>query len=469
MSGSARSRHIRSRLNHPVIDADGHVLEVMPVFLDYLAEVGGSEAPKRFLEAPWNTRDNPYWWIFPTKNAIDRASVSLPRLLHERLDELGIDYCVLYPTEGGQCINLADSELRGIACRAFNRYQADMFREYSDRLTPAAVIPMHTPEEAIAELEFVSGQPNFKVAVFGLVRRPESKAHPKDPDRTLPAGRLDTFGIDSDYDYDPVWARFVDLKIVPTCHAGAAGWGSRQSPTNFMYNKLGHFAEAGEALCKSLFMGGVTRRFPTIKFAFLEGGVAWACNLYGEMVDTWRKRNPKALRRNLDPALLDRSQVVRLFAEYGGRQVRAHMPELEEYFSQERPERWRGHYPERLGLDDWAEAKIEQAEDIRDLFIPHFYFGCEGDATTNFWAFDPRGQLFGAAPRAIFGSDIGHWDVADMGAVVEEAYEPVEKGLMTEENFKEFVFLNAVSMYTGMDPEFFKGTRIESEVDRALR
>ena len=40
---------------------------------------------------------------------------------------------------------------------------------------------------------------------------------------------------------------------------------------------------------------------------------------------------------------------------------------------------------------------------------------------------------------------------------------------MTEENFKEFVFLNAVSMYTGMDPEFFKGTRIESEVDRALR
>ena len=31
----------------------------------------------------------------------------------------------------------------------------------------------------------------------------------------------------------------------------------------------------GEAVCKALFMGGVTRRFPALKFAFLEGGVGW--------------------------------------------------------------------------------------------------------------------------------------------------------------------------------------------------
>ena len=46
------------------------------------------------------------------------------------------------------------------------------------------------------------------------------------------------------------------------------GWGSRTSISNYMYNHIGHFATAGEALCKALFMSGVTRRFPILKFAF---------------------------------------------------------------------------------------------------------------------------------------------------------------------------------------------------------
>jgi hypothetical protein len=48
------------------------------------------------------------------------------------------------------------------------------------------------------------------------------------------------------------------------------GWGSRVSVNNYMYNHIGHFAAASEALCKGLFFGGVTKRFPGIKFMFLE-------------------------------------------------------------------------------------------------------------------------------------------------------------------------------------------------------
>ena len=40
--------------------------------------------------------------------------------------------------------------------RAYNIVSADYFRAFSDRMTPAAIIPMHTPEEAIEELEFVT-------------------------------------------------------------------------------------------------------------------------------------------------------------------------------------------------------------------------------------------------------------------------------------------------------------------------
>jgi hypothetical protein len=39
------------------------------------------------------------------------------------------------------------------------------------------------------------------------------------------------------------------------------------------YNHIGHFASAGHAVAKALFFGGITRRFPDLNFAFLEGGV----------------------------------------------------------------------------------------------------------------------------------------------------------------------------------------------------
>jgi len=36
---------------------------------------------------------------------------------------------------------------------------------------------------------------------------------------------------------------------------------------------VAYFASAGEAMAKALFFGGVTRRFPELNFAFLEGGI----------------------------------------------------------------------------------------------------------------------------------------------------------------------------------------------------
>ncbi len=75
-------------------------------------------------------------------------------------------------------------------------------------------------------------------------------------------------------------------------------------------------AEGQQSLAKSLFLGGVTRRFPDMNFAFLEGGVAWAAALYSDIVGHWEKRNLAALRANLDPALIDRRLMVEMLARY---------------------------------------------------------------------------------------------------------------------------------------------------------
>ena len=77
--------------------------------------------------------------------AVDRATAMLPRLLYERLPELGIDVSVIYPSFGLLFGHFDDERDRRGACRALNRFNAGVFAEFADRLLPVAEIPMHTP------------------------------------------------------------------------------------------------------------------------------------------------------------------------------------------------------------------------------------------------------------------------------------------------------------------------------------
>jgi hypothetical protein len=251
----------------------------------------------------------------------------------------------------------------------------------------------------------------------------------------------------------------VELGVAPTSHSGPIGWGTRRSVTRHQYNQLGGFAEGGEALLKSLWFGGVTRRFPTLNVGFLEGGVAWAASTYTRMLDHWKKRNAEAIR-HLDPARLDRRLFAELIDRWGHERIRAHRDPLV------RDALW-APCPDEL--DDWRECGVRSPEELATLFVPRFYFGCEGDDRMNSLAFDTRLLPFGARLRAMLGSDIGHFDVVDMREVVAEAFELVEDGLITEEDFADIAFRNAVRLHGGMNPAFFKGTAVEDAAARVLR
>lgn len=79
-------------------------------------------------------------------------------------------------------------------------------------------------------------------------------------------------------------------------------------------------------------------------------------------------------------------------------------------------------------------------------------------------AFNTKLNKFGARLKAIFSSDSGHWDVLDMTEVVEEAYTLVDDGLITEADFRDFVFANPANLYAETNPDFFKGTAVEGAV-----
>ena len=470
-NGHQSPERIRAGLGHPIIDADGHWLEFGPVLSEELRRIGGHAAAEGFLSVGRGTRQalgmsvaerrtrriaQEAFWAQPERNTRDRATGLLPRLLYERLAELGIDFAVLYPTAGLRVPRIADDAQRRAACRAFNVLTMDYFRDFADRMTPAAVIPVHTPEEAIAELEHAVRRLGFKVAMFGsLVPRPVPASPAAHPDAARFLAWYDTLGLDSAHDYDPLWAKCVELGIAPTFHTGARRQGLRLSPTSFTYNHIGHFAAAGHAVCKALFLGGVTRRFPALRVAFLEGGVGWACMLYADLIGHWEKRNRKALEHT-DPRALDRALLAELAGRYGS-------PALVEAL------RARDGWPDPdavratgglADLDDYAACRIERREDLHDLFVPRFYFGCEADDRMNAWAFDRRVNPGGARLNALFGSDIGHFDVPDMREVLPEAWELVEDGLITRDDFRDFTFANAVRLWGAGNPSFFEGTAV---------
>ena len=214
-----------------------------------------------------------------------------------------------------------------------------------------------------------------------------------------------------------------------------------------------------EAVCKSLFLGGVTRRFPSLSFGLLEGGVSWACSLYADLVSHWEKRNTETIH-HLDPARIDIDQLMQLFGEYGEGRFTADLAGLAESFTKLEPK--------PPVLDEWAACEIRSREDIKELFEPRFYFGCEADDPMVAWAFNDRINPMQARLRAMFSSDIGHWDVPDMTQVVAEAYELVEHGHLSDAEFREFICVNPARFYTCGNPDFFKGTRCEDAVTAVL-
>ena len=83
-------------------------------------------------------------------------------------------------------------------------------------------------------------------------------------------------------------------------------------------------------------------------------------------------------------------------------------------------------------------------------------------------AFDERLNPLGARIPALFASDIGHWDVPDFRAVLDEAWELVEHGLLDPEDFRQFTFGNPVRLWAGTNPKFFEGTYVEDAVKEEL-
>ena len=87
---------------------------------------------------------------------------------------------------------------------------------------------MHTPEEAIDELDFATKQLGAKVGMFGAwFPRRIPMAQDLDPALGRFAVTYENLGIDSEHNYDFGAGSAAALGIAPTFHAGGRGFGLR--------------------------------------------------------------------------------------------------------------------------------------------------------------------------------------------------------------------------------------------------
>lgn len=475
---SSSSKQVRASLDHPVIDTDGHVQEFMPAVLPYLRESLGTKAFEKFQneqsplslilgeggsKARLDARiPQSAWWGTPAKNTRDLATAVVPGLLHDRLDEFGIDFAVLFPSKALGMAGVGDPELRQGLCRGFNEYVAATYGRFADRMTVAGVVPMHSPDEAVAEIAHCQ---SLGLKVVGLpegVYRKIPKPGLADTPWLIPGQThwFDTFGLDAAEDYDPVWQALLDAGLPATFHGGIGNLAPSTftSVTSYSHNHIGFFAERMNRLCKSLFFGGVTNRFPSLNIGFLECGVGWASSLLVDIVEHWEKRNVDALREQLDPNLIDWAELESL--------VRSHGPELVAAADGGLDAALKaipaiGEVPSQM--DDFVHLNITSKQDIHDKFVPHMFFGCEADDRTVAFAFS-KANAFEARMQPVFSSDISHWDVEDMAGVVDEAHGLVRKSILTDEDFSDFVFKNPAKLLSATNPSFFAGTPVESAV-----
>ena len=136
---------------------------------------------------------------------------------------------------------------------------------------------------------------------------------------------------------------------------------------------------------------------PQLRFAFLEGGVGWACNLVTDLVGHWERRR-RAAMESADAAHEPRPgrAGAACSAQYGGRVYEDKMDEIFRCINLAEPFKTRrGADRARLpagAFDDFAAVPVQSAEELRRHFAERFYFGCEADDPMTAWAFDRHGN-----------------------------------------------------------------------------
>ena len=263
-----------------VIDADGHILEPLSLWNDYIDPAFRDRAPRLIRDTDGKERLLIEQQVLGSKKGMGaigavgaRDGVVVDDTMeyeqgrkggfdpHARIPDMdldGIDAAFLFPSVGLFCGAVKDPALAGAVARAYNRWLADYCKAYPDRLFGVAMIPLQSVEGAIEEMKFARRVLGMKAAFI----RPNPYS-----DKMI-----------DQPEYEPFWAAAEDLDMSVCFHEGA-GAGMPQVGTDRFEGRgarhiVSHTMEMMMA-CLAVIWGGVCERHPKIRIGFLESGGGW--------------------------------------------------------------------------------------------------------------------------------------------------------------------------------------------------
>jgi len=245
-----------------VVDLDLHINEkpqdllpfIDPAFrrvLEFLAEV-----PWRYLDIPGFAPTHVPWPILPTANR--KTTVFTPEEMRNDLDYLGVDVGVLFPDCFLMHALIKPPDYALALARAYNRWLVEYWLSEDHGQVGALLAPHQDPTVAAEEIRRYADHPRVK-AVF------------------LPSAAVDP--LYGNRRYDPMYDAAQECGLPVVLHSVTA-----ISPI-FPFNLQGfetlfatHILSHGVAMFAnlvSMIETGVPVRFPKLRVAFTEGGIAW--------------------------------------------------------------------------------------------------------------------------------------------------------------------------------------------------
>lgn len=237
-----------------IVDGDGHVFE-------------DADAISRFMPSFYKDRGElPIGRLFPP---LDHLHHHIGRLLPEAfgggkpvgpdewrrfMDYTRIERAVLFPTVALAYGNVVDPDWAIHVARAYNNWLHEAYLQVDERFQGIALIPLQEPDAAVEEL---------RRAVRDLGMR---------------GGMLPSNGLKGHLgskEYWPIYAEAERLGCCLAIHGGAHGnFGLDHLSPYAGVHALGH--PFGQMISfAGIVLNGIFDKYPRVRVAFLEGGVAW--------------------------------------------------------------------------------------------------------------------------------------------------------------------------------------------------
>ena len=195
------------------------------------------------------------------------AAAYLPAERLKAMDAAGITYSVLYPTVAGfagQAFGrMEDPELELACVQAYNDWLIDDWAAASSRFIPQCIVPISSPELAVAEIRRAVAM-GHRGVVFPAV-----------PHDLRPVPHV------ADAGYDPIWSVCEELDVPLCLHAGASPALQNTAPVTLSPALAAALDDVTRAVSSvyvlNLFVfSRILLRHPKLRVVLAESSLSWA-------------------------------------------------------------------------------------------------------------------------------------------------------------------------------------------------